>query len=291
MSSMQTTETAAQSFAVVRKGFDREQVNSALSRLEAEVELLRADRDSAVERAHRTNSEVERLREENRVLEARIAELGRVPKTTEQMSDRLSTMLSLATAEAESIRDAAHSTADRTLTEAEDEAWRMRETASNELTAIRTRTEAVRAEHTAALEAARTRAKEIIRSAESEAKRLDNDAAERRRQIDEDHRLASDLRREETMKEDQAIRTASLSAAQALRQDARSEADTLVNNARVRAEQLVDQAHAHTEQLRALRDTVYAELATVRARLEPLPGRGADEELLPDKPEFSSNDE
>ena len=42
MSSMHTPPTTVEPFAVVRKGFDREQVTAALSRLEAEAELLRA---------------------------------------------------------------------------------------------------------------------------------------------------------------------------------------------------------------------------------------------------------
>ncbi|MBB1057805.1 hypothetical protein G6020_10430, partial [Dietzia sp. B19] len=53
MSSTHMPTTGADPFAVVRKGFDREQVTSTLTRLEAEVELLRADRDAAVERAER----------------------------------------------------------------------------------------------------------------------------------------------------------------------------------------------------------------------------------------------
>ncbi|MBB1010466.1 hypothetical protein G6010_13375, partial [Dietzia sp. SLG510A3-3B2-2] len=53
MSSMHTSPTTAESFAVVRRGFDREQVMGALSRLETETDLLRADRDAAVDRADR----------------------------------------------------------------------------------------------------------------------------------------------------------------------------------------------------------------------------------------------
>ena len=115
MSSTHTPTTGAEPFAVVRKGFDREQVTSALTRLEAEAELLRADRDAAVDRAERAAEEAARDRARAASLEARATELGRAPVTSEQMSDRLSTMLSLATAEAESIRDTAQATADRIL--------------------------------------------------------------------------------------------------------------------------------------------------------------------------------
>ena len=146
MSSMHTPPTTVEPFAVVRKGFDREQVTAALSRLEAEAELLRADRDAAVARADRATAEAERARARVSELEARVAELGRAPVTSDQMSDRLSTMLSLATAEAAAIRDAALAVADRVRTEAEEEAWRLRETAAAELADVRARAVAVRTE-------------------------------------------------------------------------------------------------------------------------------------------------
>ncbi|MBB0995400.1 hypothetical protein G6015_14485, partial [Dietzia sp. SLG510A3-40A3] len=60
MSSMHTSPTTAESFAVVRRGFDREQVMGALSRLETETDLLRADRDAAVDRADRAAADADR---------------------------------------------------------------------------------------------------------------------------------------------------------------------------------------------------------------------------------------
>lgn len=290
MSSMHTPHSAVQPFAVVRRGFDREQVNATLTRLEAEVELLRADRDSAVERAERAATDLERGRERVRALEARVAELGRAPATSDQMSDRLATMLHLATAEAESIRDGAHSDADRIRTEAEDDAWRLREAADTELREIRARNTAIRAQHDEALRAARKRAEEIVRSAERQARLLDDEAAKRRDQIDEDHRLASDLRRQEALHEDESRQAATVSANAALLATARDEADKTIADARAHAKAMIDGATAHTEQLRELRRGVLADLAAVRARLEPVPGRIDQEEPLPDRPELNSND-
>lgn len=290
MSSMHTPQTAVQPFAVVRRGFDREQVVSAVTRLEAEVELLRADRDAAVARAERAATELERERERVRDLETRVADLGRVPTTSEQMSDRLSTMLGLATAEAESIRDTAHATADRILTEAEEEAWRLRETAQIELTEIRERNSAVRSQHDAAIAAATARGQEILVAAERKASQLDDQAARRRAQIDEDHRLASDLRRREALREDQSRQAATAETLGALHARARDEASTLVAEAARRAGEMIREATAYTSELRDLRRTVLADLASVRARLEPLPSRVADEEPLPGAPDLSSND-
>ena len=289
MSSTHTPHSAVQPFAVVRKGFDREQVNSALTRLEAEAELLRADRDSAVERAERAAADLESERERVSALEARVAELGRAPATSDQMSDRLATMLRLATAEAESIRDGAHATADRILTEAEDDAWQLREAAEIELTEIRARNTAIRAEHDAVLRTARQRAEEILRSAERQARQLDEEAATRRDRIDEDHRLASDLRRQEALREDESRQAATESANAALLATARDDADQTIADARARAKIMIDDATAHTERLRELRRDVLADLAAIRARLEPLPGRIDQEEPLPDPPQLNSS--
>ncbi len=288
MSSMHTPHTAVQPFAVVRRGFDREQVISAVTRLEAEVELLRADRDAAVGRAERTVAELDRERERVRELETRVADLGRVPTTSEQMSDRLSTMLALATAEAASIRDAAHATADRILTEAEEDAWRLRETAQHELAEIRTRNSAIRSQHDAAIAAADSRAQEILTAAERRAAELDQEAARRRAQIDEDHRLASDLRRREALREEQSRQSAAAETLRVQHARARDEASAIVDDARHRAEEMIREATDYTQGLRELRRTVFADLAAVRARLEPLPARVADEEELPGVPEFNS---
>lgn len=286
---MHTPHTAVQPFALVRKGFDREQVTTALTRLEAEVELLRADRDAAVGRAERAAGELERERDRVKALEARVAELGRVPTTSEQMSDRLATMLGLATAEAESVRDTAHATADRIITEAEEQAWRLREAAATELEQIRTRNAAVRTEHESVLEAARSRGEEIIRSAQRRAQRLDIEAATRREQIDEDHRLASDLRRQEALQEEQVRKNATEAEIAHLRAQAANDAADKIADARDRAGGMIDHATAYTQELRDLRRTVLSDLAAVRARLEPIPAGVDHEDPLPNRPDLSSS--
>lgn len=291
MSSMRTPQMAVQTFAVVRRGFDREQVNSTLARLEAEAEILRADRDSAVERAERAAADLERERDRVRELEKRVAELGRVPATSEQMSDRLSTMLGLATAEAESIRDNAHSTADRILTEADETAWRLRETARTELSDIRARNNAVRTEHDAVLKSARDRGQEIVRAAERDARQLAEDAARQRNQIDEDHRLASDLRRSEALREYESSRSAAAATAAAVTAKARDEGEAAVSEAHDRAKKMIDEAIAHTRELQVLRRGVLSDLAAIRARLEPIPSGLDQDESLPDQPMLNSNDE
>lgn len=287
---MHITHPTVQPFAIVRKGFDRDQVMAALARLEAEAELLRADRDAAVDRADRASAELERERDRVRALESRVAELGRVPATSEQMSDRLATMLRLATDEAESIRDSAHATADRILTEAEEQAWALRESAAAELSGIRERNAEIRRVHDAILRSAHDRAAEILLSARREAERLDAEAADRRDRIDEDHRLASDLRRRESMEEERRRQRETDAEITRRLEDARTRAEEILTEARDEAATIIDTAAAYTRTLRELRTSVLSELAGIRARLEPIPAREADDEPLPTPPEFNSSD-
>lgn len=303
MSSTNTSPATSAAFAVVRKGFDRDQVGATLERLEAEAEVLRADRDAAVERADRAADEAARERARVASLESRVAELGRAPVTTDQMSDRVSTMLSLATKESEAIRDAAHAAADQIRADAEEEAWTLREAARHaagadrgsaaaELTAARERAAAVRSEHTAVLDAARSRASAIISAGERERDRLDLEASNRRDRIDEDHRLASDARRTQARLEEEERLEASVAAADAATRTARESARRTVDDATARADSIMTRAHQHVAELHGVREAILDELASLRARLELIPGRAGDHDAdLPTMPDVSSTDE
>ncbi|MBB1034413.1 hypothetical protein G6031_08420, partial [Dietzia sp. CQ4] len=164
-----------------------------------------------------------------------------------------------------------------------------------ELTAARDRAAAVRTEQTGILDAARSRAREIILAAEREARRLDLEAAHRRDLIDEDHRIASDARRTESLLEDRERQAASVAAADAVRRQAEDEARETVDRAAAEAASLVSTARRHTEELRSVRERVLADLAAIRARLEPIPGRPDDDAVMPADPglvdpRLSSND-
>ena len=288
---MHTPVTSADLFAVVRRGFDREQVTEMVARLEAESELLRADREAAVERAERASEEAAQERARVAVLESRVAELGRAPVTSGQMSDRLSTMLSLATAEAESIRDAALVAADRIRAEADEEAWRTREAATSALADARARADAIRREHSAVIAAARSRADEIALAARRESELLDYEAAQKRAQIDEDHRLATNLRRAESLREIESRNSAALKAAETIRAEAEADASLREHESRAEAERMIATARSYTAELLMMRERVLGELASIRARLEPIPGRVANGDQMPPQPDLSSSGE
>lgn len=292
MSSPHISPATTAAFAVVRRGFDREQVSSSLARLEAEAELLRADRDAAVERADRESSEAARARSRASELESRVAELGRAPVSTGQLSDRAATMLSIATAEADNIRDRANADADQIRADADDESWTLRQAASAELSAARERAAAVRQEHSAVLAAARSHAQSMTQSAERERARLDLVAAQHRDSIDQDHRIASDARRAEAQAEQEHRQASSVAAASAITTAAELSARRTIDDAVLTATDIMSRARDHVEELRAIRDQIIDELASLRARLEPIPGRGDSHKLdLPERPDISSFEE
>lgn len=302
MSSTNTSPATSEAFAVVRKGFDPDQVSAALERVEAEAELLRADRDAAVDRADRAAEEVARERARAASLEARVTELGRAPKTSEEVSDRVSTMLSVATAEAESIRDAAHAAADQIRADADEESWTLRESARHaaeadrgsaaaELTAARERAAAVRSEHSTVLDAARSRAAAIISAGERERERLDHEASTLRDTIDEDQRLAADARRSESLRDTEERHTASVAEADSTTRAAEETARRTVEDATAEAHSIMTRAHEHVAELRGIREEIVGELASLRARLELIPGRAGDHDAhIPVRPGVSSSD-
>src|SRR3954447_18834462 len=102
---------AAPAFAVVRRGYDPDQVAYHLNRVDAETTILAADRAAAAEQAAQlgqqlaacrkeldaANAEIERLRGELRVLTG-------PPDTVDSMNERLQVMLRLAKEEFTGLR-------------------------------------------------------------------------------------------------------------------------------------------------------------------------------------------
>ncbi|MCK5757229.1 MAG: hypothetical protein KAH46_31450, partial [Mycobacterium sp.] len=91
-------------FAVVMRGFDREQVTEHLQRVDAELRVLAADRDAATANAHELVAHLEEARDEIEELRREVDKLSVPPTTAQGMSERLGRMLQLASDEASEIR-------------------------------------------------------------------------------------------------------------------------------------------------------------------------------------------
>src|SRR5829696_27120 len=106
-------------FDVVRRGYERGQVDEHLDRLDADLRILAADRDAAVARASELAKQLENQRAQLIVNERELARLAAMPTTMEGMSERLQRMLRLAQEEATEIRAQAEADAAEQMARAE----------------------------------------------------------------------------------------------------------------------------------------------------------------------------
>ena len=221
--------------ATVRRGYEPAAVVAAISRLEAETSLLQADRNQAIEHRHQIAGELKAAHAEIEELRGEVRRLGRAPVTSEDMSQRLRSMLSLAEQEAAEIRAKADEDASLLRSEAEDYAWQARQDADERVRQSRMQAEQLAAERTRILDAAHQESAHTIAAtehdinartiaAEQERKRADEEASRRRAAEDEDYRIASDARRMATNKEIESERIAAAAAAEAVRRAAKNDA-------------------------------------------------------------------
>src|SRR6195952_1429428 len=287
-------------FDVVRRGYDRGQVEEHLDRVEADLRILTADRDAAVAQASELARALDRTGAHVEELRAQIDRLAAPPDSMEGLSERLQRMLRLAQDEAREMRSSAEQAARRTREEADERARRT--VADADERAHRTLTEAD--EHArrtvaeadeqarATLDESRRQAREMHAAAEAEAAEVrtrydagveDNDR--RRGDMEDEHRTLMETARAEAarirgeaeterrrldeesrarrvqIEEDFEIAMASRRT-ESMRVLARSEAD-----ARSRAEtQLRDAAQESSRRLREA-DTEVAETRRLRTRV------------------------
>src|SRR6476661_5616277 len=95
-------------FAIVRRGFDRAQVEERLSKLLAERDSAHTARQNAVAERERISRELDVSRGETRAardrLAGQVAELSTIPSTVDGMSDRLQQMVRVAQDEVNDMR-------------------------------------------------------------------------------------------------------------------------------------------------------------------------------------------
>src|SRR6476661_5961699 len=82
-------------FAVVRRGYDPDAVEAYLRRLDAQVQILAADRDAAVEQSRQMGVELEACRGRVERLRGQVSALSEPGLITDTASDRVRSMLRL----------------------------------------------------------------------------------------------------------------------------------------------------------------------------------------------------
>jgi cell division septum initiation protein DivIVA len=256
---------AAPAFAVVRRGYDPDQVAYHLNRVDAETTILAADRAAAVEQAGQlsqqlascrkeldsAHAEIERLRGELRVLAG-------PPDTIDSMNERLQVMLRLAKEEFTGLRAdasaqaAAH--AAEIIAAVGAEAGDMGGSGfdESELRGPRDEEELER----------------MRREAAEERTRLDDEAAARRAAADEEFRQILALRCREAMAQLAKLQTEAMRSARRVMDGADEQARTVLSDAKDAVRQTVEDAQREVDDLQDLRLHLAAQLDTSRQLLD-----------------------
>ncbi|MDN5930257.1 MAG: hypothetical protein L0I24_04215 [Pseudonocardia sp.] len=119
-------------FDVVRRGYDQGQVDTHLRRIDAEISILAADRNAAVDQSAQLGRELDDARARAEKLRAQVRTLAGPPQSVQGMSERMRSMLRLAEDEVSDMLGRAETEAAQRRQEAEQEAEQMLATAREE---------------------------------------------------------------------------------------------------------------------------------------------------------------
>lgn len=276
-------------FSIVRRGFDRTQVEERLSTVLAERDAARGARQDAAAERERISRELDVSRGETRAarteladsrseverLAAQVAELSTIPSTVDGMSDRLQQMVRVAQDEVNDMRARATRGAAQILGMAQAEADELRESSRQERRTFEDGQRTAQDELTGRLDEARTQLTSMREEVDGQRARLDAELAERRARDEQalaaeiaDRRevMLADLATHEKRQREEAQRIVDAASARArtLVADAAAETD----RSRSHAREQVARAGEELEQLRALQHQVAEQLAGVRSLLD-----------------------
>ena len=255
-------------FDIVRRGYDRAQVDDTVDALQADLQILAADREATMSQAGALAQALDAARRDIEELRGQLHRQARAPISVRGMSERLQRMLRLAQDEAAEIQARAESVAAQTLGRAEEEAADLRDRYQQMIAKTATRRTEMEAEHERLLGVARRQAEELVRSAQDRATALESEAARRRREIEEDFEITMTERRSGVVRELTELEAASGAETQRCRAEAVEEARRLLTDAEQRSTAMVEDAHRKVEQLRTLHHMVAEQLLSVRSMLD-----------------------
>jgi chromosome segregation ATPase len=288
-------------FAVVRRGYDRAQVDEQIDMLSTQLRTAIAARESAASEVdvlsrrleasigdiQAARSDSAQRRAEVDKLRAQVAELSTIPHTVDGMSERLQQMVRIAQDEVNDMRQRATSSAAHVLALAQAEADELRERSEKERHEFETERRSAQEALRSQLEESRTRLEQLRSESDGQRARLDAELAERRAAADKQFAAEMEERRSAMLAELAAQEAARREDAgrilESAAQQARAQlADAGAESQRVRAEarQEVAAAQRELEELRSLQHQVSEQLTAVRALLDwtlpQMPGSGGE---------------
>lgn len=268
-------------FATVMRGYDRDQVNDFFRRFDAEMRVIAADRDAATANARELADNLEIAREDIDQLRREVDKLSVPPTTVQGMSERVSSMLRLASDEASEIRARSEAEAAETLSIARQEAQEHRDEIARQNQEMANRLAAMESEHEATMSAAHAEAGRIVAEATSQAEELDARAQSNRERIQEDFDLTMAARRSEALEQAKELEATSKADAKERLDTARAEAESIRQRAASAATERVTRAQEVAEQIRVLRSRMLAQLSEIRGQLDDVPQLLAEADTEP----------
>jgi cell division septum initiation protein DivIVA len=290
-------------FAVTRRGYDPVQVDDYLRHLDAQLRMLAADRDAAVEQNGQLTRQVNVAWAETDRLKVQMRRLSAPPESVEGMSERLQSMLRLAQDEVAERRKRAEIEAAEIVARAEAQAGelprqneairRQLEHERKQLTFERNKILSEAREEADLIHSRATAEGDRIRSeanaeiaalrkqADEERRTLDEQGKAQRAQIEEDFEIAMSARRAEAMATIHGHQAACRDEANRLLASARAEAERKIVEAQRAADAAIQAAEQRVAELDGLRARMASQLAELHSVLDAVLPRldGADGEL------------
>lgn len=274
-------------FAVVLRGYDREQVSEQFRRFQSEIRVLAADRDAASAHARELTDLLDDAQDEIDNLRRDIDRLAVPPTTAEGMGDRIARMMRLASDEASEIRAAAQAAADETRSVAAQDADAARREANEIHEDMTTRRAAMEEEHARTMELARAEADRVRAQGRTDIERLDATAQENRERVQSDFDVAMTNRRDRAIAMIGELENQSQSEAVSRLATANDRACRTIEATNTLAEQTIEEtnttaayqvaeARRIAEQMMAARTSILEQLDLVRVQLEQVPAQLAE---------------
>lgn len=275
-------------FDVVMRGFDRNQVQDAVGRLEDDLRTVVAERDQAIIRANDLHIQLEQASSDVSTLNSKLRN-AQAP-TFESMGERIASMLRLAEEEAGEIRRQADTDAEQTRAEAaadkdavdqhntqtRADAQQALDEAKAEADRVLGEAKAEAAQHT---EDRHREAAEHLQNAKTDAAGLTEQSATARSEADKDFQITLVQRRKQAQTEHEERDRSSKDEATTRVQDATQSAATLLSSTKAHCASLIADARAEVEHIKTVRASVAQTLLDARTILGGIPENLAD---LPD---------
>ena len=269
-------------FTVGRRGYDPQQVDAHLRRLDAEIRILVADRDAAADQATQLGRELDEARQRADRLRAQVRTMASRPSDVQGMSERMRTMLRLAEdevaemlrradaeaarrlgeidARAEEVVGAARAEAAAVLDAARAQAQTTVEAAARHLAEVDAECTAERAAVANERAAAAQAIAQVTEAADRERARVWAESEARRATVEEDFRIAMDQRRDEALAELHAERARVAEATRHARDEAARQCRAELAAAEETGRRIVAEARARADELDELRERIAVQL-------------------------------